>query len=92
MNMYAIVYNEYVKDLVIAHDAEEAKDTMIEFNDAVCNEIEPEVYDTLPIVLVDDTMQFMTGKGLFTVRQVIDAHREPKYWLAIDNKAMQFSS
>lgn len=91
MNMYAIVYNEYVKDLVIAHDEEEAKDTMIEFNDATCNEIDPQLYDQCPIILVDETLQFMTGRGLVTVRELIDAHKEPKYWLSIDNAAMQFN-
>lgn len=91
MNMYAIIYNEYVKDLVIAHDEEETKETMIEFNESTCQEIEPEVYDKLPIVRVPDDLQFMTGKGLFTIRQIVDAHKEPKYWIAVDNNSMQFN-
>jgi hypothetical protein len=91
MNMYAVVYNEYVKDLVIAHDEEEAKETMIEFNEATMNEVDPQCYKQFPIVKVDDTLQFMTGKGLYTIRDIINAQKEPKYWIAIDDKAMQFN-
>lgn len=91
MNMYAIVYNEFVKDLVIARDEEEAKDVMIEFNECTCNEVDPEVYDRTPIVRVPDDLQFMTGRGLVTIREIIDAHKEPKYWMAVDNKMMQFN-
>jgi len=90
MNMYAITYNEYVKDLVIAHDEEEAKQVMLDFNEATMNEVDPALYDSCPITLVPDDMQFMTRKGLYTVRQLIDAHSEPKYWIGIDNNAMQF--
>lgn len=91
MNMYALVYNEYVKDLVVAHDEEEAKRVMIEFNEDTCNEIDPEVYEAIPVVLVPDDLQFMTGRGLITIRQIVDAHKEPKYWIAVDNKSMQFN-
>lgn len=90
MNMYAIVYNEYLKDLVIAHSEEEGKEIMIGIN-AMGTEIAPNIYDTIPTVLVDETLQLMTNRGLMSVRELIDDIGYPRYFTTIDSAAMQFN-
>lgn len=87
-NLYAIVFNEYVKDMVIASSEQEAQDLLNKFNDDNCTEVVD--VSQFPCVLVDENLQTMTGKGLMTVRQVIEHYGEPRYIGAIDDLAVQF--
>ena len=89
MNMYSIIYNDHVKDLVVAHSPEEAKQVMIEFNENNMLEIDPAYYDTLPIVEVDKELMYVSRTGPKKIADVCRTFSEPHYWLGIDDKQVQ---
>lgn len=78
LNMYAVIWNEYIKDIVIAHDEEEARELASDgLVDIDANGV--------PVKLLDDTLQTMTKQGLMTLREVINHYGEPRYVSGIDN-------
>lgn len=82
LNMYAIIWNEHIKDIVIAHDVEEAYEL-------ASDELHEVDAHGQPIKLIDDNLQTMTTRGIMTVRQVIEHYGEPRYIAGIDDIRVQ---
>ena len=78
LNMYAVIWNEYIKDIVIAHNEEEAREL-------ASDELAEIDASGVPVKLLDDTLQTMTTRGVMTLREVINYYAEPRYVYGIDN-------
>jgi len=82
LHMYAIIWNEHIKDIVIAHNEEEAYELASD-----------DLYEVdahgQPIKIVDDSLQTMTNRGLMTVREIIEHYGEPRYVVGIDDIRVQ---
>lgn len=82
LNMFAVIWNEYIKDIVIAHDEEEARelasDGLVDIDAS-----------GVPVKMLDDTLQTMTKQGLMTLREVINYYDEPRYLHGIDSISIQ---
>lgn len=82
LNMYAVIWNEYVKDIVIANDEEEAR--------LLATDVDADIDSSgVPVKMLDDTLQTMTKRGVMTLREVIEHYGEPRYVHGIDNKNIQ---
>lgn len=82
LNMYAVIWNEYVKDIVIANDEEEAR--------RLATDVDADIDSSgVPVKMLDDTLQTMTKRGVMTLREVIEHYGEPRYVNGIDNKNNQ---
>jgi hypothetical protein len=84
--MYAIIWNKYIKDLVIAESEEDARYLL-------CNEeIGVNAKDeSVMCVKLDDTLQTFTAKGIKSVREIIQEYGKPEYLWSIDDIRIQFA-
>lgn len=82
LNMYAVIWNEWVKDIVIAHNETEAREL-------ASDELHEIDASKQPVKLIDDTLQTMTNRGVMTVRQVIEHYGQSRYLTGIDNIHVQ---
>jgi hypothetical protein len=83
--MYAIIWNKYIKDLVIAESEADARELL-------CNEeIGVNAKDeSVKCIQLDDTLQTFTAKGIKSVREIIEQTGKPAYLWSIDDIRIQF--
>jgi O-phosphoseryl-tRNA(Cys) synthetase len=84
--MYAIIWNKYIKDLVIAETEESARELLCDEEIGINAKDED-----VKCVKLDDTLQTFTKNGIQSVREIIEQYGKPIYLLSIDDIRIQFS-
>lgn len=85
LNMYAIVWNKYIKDLVIAESEDAARELLCDEEIGVNAKDE-----SVQCILLDDTLQTFTAQGIKSVREIIEQTGTPSYLWSIDDIRIQF--
>lgn len=84
LNMYAIVWNKYIKDLVIAESEDAARGLASDGNVDAKDE-------SVKCVKLDDSLQTFTAQGIKSVREIIEETGKPAYLWSIDDIRIQFA-
>jgi hypothetical protein len=84
LHMYAIVWNKYIKDLIIAESEEGARELASDGNVNAKDE-------SVKCIKLDETLQTFTAKGIKSVREIIQEYGKPAYLWSIDDIRIQFA-